>query len=254
MPVFVLLALSALPVNASDTKREQDYAEVLQQQPVSGKLLRLQAEGRDFLGLFTEAEKTDNAKAAVILHDLGEYPDQKPLVHALRTVLPQHNWTTLALQMPLREQGASEADYYPLFAGARTRVDAAVEYLQKNGAKNVVVIGYGLGALMAAYSISEKPDNIQALAAISLAVPETTASQAQTQAFIKNIALPFLDIYAEFDLPAVADTARQRRMAGKDNPVYLQVRMNGENHAYQQDHERLVKRVYSWLSSTLRQQ
>ena len=107
---------------------------------------------------------------------------------------------------------------------------------------------------MAAYAISEKPNAIAALAAISLAVPETNEAQAQSQAFIKNIALPFLDIYAEFDLPDVADTARLRRLAGKDNPVYWQVRMNGENHAYQQDHERLVKRVYSWLSSTFQQQ
>ncbi len=146
-----------------------------------------------------------------------------------------------------------EVDYYSLFAESRSRIEAAVDYLQKNGAKNIVVVGYGLGALMATYAISEKPDNIVALAAISLAVPETTMPQAQTQTFIKNIALPFLDIYAEFDLPAVADTAGQRRMAGKDNPVYRQVRMNGENHAYQQDNERLVKRVYSWLSSTFQQ-
>jgi alpha/beta superfamily hydrolase len=242
------------PANAGDSRREQDYAAYVQQNPMIGKMVWLKADGRDFWGLYTETEKTDNTNVAIILHDLGEYPDQKPLIHALRTVLPQHNWATLALQMPLREQGATEADYYPLFAEARMRLDAAVDYLQKNGAKNIVVVGYGLGALMAAYVISDKPDNILALAAIGLAVPETTAAQAQTLAFIKNIALPFLDIYAEFDLPEVADTARQRRMAGKDNPVYLQVRMNGENHAYQQDHERLVKRVYSWLSSTLRQE
>ncbi|MDD1620306.1 MAG: alpha/beta hydrolase family protein [Methylococcaceae bacterium] len=254
IPVFVLLVLSALPATASDAKREQDYAAYIRQNPTVGKAVWLQADGRSFLGLFTEAEKADNANAAIILHDLGEYPDQKPLIHALRTVLPQHNWTTLALQMPLREQGASEADYYPLFAEVSTRLEAAIDHLQKNGAKNIVIIGYGLGALMAAYVISEKPDNIQALAAISLAVPETTAAQAQTQAFIKSIALPLLDIYAEFDLSEVADTARLRRMAGKENPVYLQVQMNGENHAYQQDHERLVKRVYSWLSSTLRQE
>lgn len=253
VPLLVLLALLALPASASDAKREQDYAAELQRNPEAGKTVWLKADGRDFLGLYLEAEKTGNANAAIVLHDIGEYPDQKPLVHAFRTMLPEHNWTTLALQMPLREPGATEAEYYPLFAEARNRIDAAVDHLQKNGAKNIAIVGYGLGALMASYAISEKPDNIAALAAISLAVPESPAVQAQTQTFIKNIGLPFLDIYAEFDLPAVADTARLRRMAGKDNPVYRQVRMNGENHAYQQDHERLVKRVYSWLSSTFQQ-
>lgn len=254
IPIFAVVALLALTANAGDKTREQDYAASLQRNPMMGKTVWLQAEGQTFFSLYTETEKTDNANAAIIVHDVGEHPDQKPLVHALRTVLPQHNWATLAVQMPLRELGASEADYYPLFAEAQGRIRAAVDYLQKNGAKNIAIVGYGLGALMAAYAVSEKPDNIRALATVSLAVPETAAPQAQTQAFIKNIALPFLDIYAEFDLPAVADTARQRRMAGKDNPVFRQVRMDGENHAYQQDHERLVKRVHSWLSSTFQQE
>jgi hypothetical protein len=52
-------------------------------------------------------------------------------------------------------------------------------------------------------------------------------------------------------LPAVLDSARQRRMAGKDNPVYRQIRMDGEDHGYQQDYDLLVKRVYSWLTTTV---
>jgi hypothetical protein len=40
-------------------------------------------------------------------------------------------------------------------------------------------------------------------------------------------------------------------MAGMENPVFRQERMDGENHAFQQDHERLVKRVYSWLTLTV---
>ncbi|MGZ4958052.1 MAG: DUF3530 family protein [Methylomonas sp.] len=253
VPLLVMLALLALPANASDTRREQDYAAELQRNPVAGKIVWLQADGRNFLSLYMEAEKSGNANAAIILHDIGEFPDQKPLIHALRTLLPEHHWATLALQMPLREAGAAEADYYLLFAEARGRIEAAVDYLKKNGAKNIAIVGHGLGALMASYAVSGKPDNIAALAAISLAVPEIATAQVQTQSFIKNIALPFLDIYAEFDLPAVADTARLRRMAGKDNPAYRQVQMDGENHAYQQDHERLFKRVYSWLSSTVQQ-
>lgn len=239
--------------SATDISREQDYASALRQMPMTGKVIWLRSEGRDFIGLYTEAEKTDNANAAIILHDLGQHPDQKPVIHGLRTMLPRGNWTTLSLQMPLREAGAGEADYYPLFAEAGNRLRVAVDFLQKNGAKNIVVVGYGLGALMAAYAISEKPDNISALAVIGMGVPDTTATQAQSLAFIKNIALPLLDIYAEFDLPPVILSARLRRMAGKDNPVYRQVSIPGDDHAYQQDHERLVKRVYSWLTSIDRQ-
>lgn len=95
VPLLVLLALLSPPANASDNQREQDYAAYIEQNPVVGKMVWLQADGRNFLSLFTEAEKTDNANAAIILHDLGEYPDQKPLIHALRTTLPQHSWATL---------------------------------------------------------------------------------------------------------------------------------------------------------------
>lgn len=248
--IFLLLVLSALAVEAGDNRRELDYAENIQAYPLEGKIVWLQAGEQRFLALYAETEKTDNANAAIILHDAGEYPDQKPLAHALRTQLPQHNWATLAVQMPLREPGAGDADYYPLFIQANERIAAAVDYLQKNAAKNIVIIGHGLGGLMAAYAVNEKADKIAALVAISLPVPDSSAPQAQTLAFIKTIARPFFDMYAEFDLPAVADTAYQRRMAGKENPVYRQVRMDGENHAFQQDPERLVKRLYSWLSST----
>lgn len=253
IPLFLILGLLVQTATAGDDKREQDYAASIQQHLTVGKAVWLKAEGKSFLSLYTEAEKTDNADAVIILHDIGEHPDQKPLVHELRTILPQHSWATLALQMPLRESGAAEADYYPLFDEAKARIAAAVDYLRNIGAKNIVLVGYGVGALMGVYALNGKPDNIAALAAISLPSPDTAAPQAQTLTFIKNIALPLLDIYAEFDLPAVADTARQRRMAGKDNPVFRQVRMDGENHAYQQDHERLVKRLYSWLSSTFQQ-
>jgi hypothetical protein len=48
----------------------------------------------------------------------------------------------------------------------------------------------------------------------------------------------------------VLETAQLRRLAGKDNPVFWQQKMVGENHTYQQDYELLVKRVYGWLSTT----
>ena len=253
LTLLLLWTLLLGQATASDLTREQENAAEIVKQPLIGKSLWLEAAGQRFFCLYTESDKTDNVQAAIILHDIGGDPDQKPLLHGLRTQLPQHNWTTLALQLPLREKSAAEADYFGLFAESQLRIRAAVEYLQKNGAKKIALIGYGLGALQAIYAVNEKPEAIAAVAAISLPVPESDAPQAQSLAFIKNIALPLLDIYAEFDLPAVLNTAPQRRLAGKDNPVFWQVRIEGENHAYQQDYERLVKRVYSWLSATSRQ-
>lgn len=238
---------------ASDQQREQEYAASIERYNPVGHIVWLNPEQQRFLGLFTQAERTDHKNAAIILHDFGENPDQLPLIHGLRRVLPQHNWSTLAIQLPLREIDAVAADYYDLFDEARDRIRAAVSYLRDNDAKNIALIGYGTGAEMAAYTLSLDPDALFALVAISLPLPSSRLPPAQMAAFIPKIALPFLDLYAEFDLPDVVDTARQRRMLAKDNPVYRQMKINGETHAYQQDPSMVIKGVYSWLDLMLNQ-
>ncbi len=245
-----LIALASTAA-ASDLQREMDYAASIEQSHAEGRLVWLQSGQQRFLGLFIEPEKTRIAQAAVILHDQGEHPDKLPLIHGLRTVLPRHRWATLSIQLPLRETGAGSADYYALFDEAQARIEAAVKYLRDNGAKDIALIGYGKGAEMAAYTLSLKPDGLLALVAISPAMPDSRVPQAQTGDFIRKIALPILDIYAEFDLPDVLDTARERRMLAKDNPGYRQTIINGEDHHYRQDPALLIKQVYSWLAFIL---
>jgi len=248
---WLCLLLYAMPASAGDRQRESDYARAIEQTLTQGQLVWLKAGDYTFAGLFTEAEKADNTDSAIVLHDSGDYPDQRPLIHGLRTILPQHGWSTLSIQMPLREVGANRDDYFALFDEADSRIRAAVEYLRAKGAKHIALVGYGTGAAMAAYALSLNPDGLFALAAISLPLTDSSVPQAQTGEFIKNIALPVLDIYAEFDLPEVADTARKRRMLGKDNPVFRQVKINGESHTFQHDPGLLIKRIYSWLTLNL---
>jgi len=245
-----LLAL-AVVVNASDQQREQVYANELQASVSTGRIVWLTSGNQRFLSLMTEAERTDNTNAVLVLHDMGQYPDQQPLVHGLRTALSQYDWTTFAIQLPLREAGASAEDYYALFDEARSRIQSAVEFLRNNGAENVAVVGVGIGAEMAAYALSLDPNALFALVTISLPVPESSLPQTKIGDFIKNIALPFLDIYAEFDWPDVVETARQRRMWAKDNPVYRQIRIDNESHAYRFNPSLVIKRVYSWLAMNL---
>jgi len=249
--VFSLMCGLALNVQASDQIRELEYAQDLASKVSTGRLLWLAAKPHDFLTLWTEAEKTDNTNAAILLHDMGQHPDQAPLIQGLRTVLPQHGWATLSLQMPLREREASALDYYGLFDEAQARIHAAVEFLRQQGAQNIALVGYGMGAAMACYSLSQKSAGIFGWVAISLPWPDSSLPQAQVGDWMQQIALPFLDLYAEFDLPAVVDKARQRRMLAKDNPVYRQVMINGETHGFDHDPDLVIKRVYSWLALNL---
>lgn len=245
----ICLAASA---SASDPARELAYADAIQQPALVGEALWLQAgEGGQFLALFVDAEKTANEQVAIILHDADSHPDQQPLIRELRTVLPRHRWASLAIQLPLREAGAALEDYYSLVDEADARIQAAIDQALKIGAKQIAIVGYGIGAAMAAARLSRTPANVVAFAAISLPVPDSTQAGAQTLSLVKNINLPLLDVYAEADWPDVAETAVKRRIACKENPVYRQLRIDGDDHAYRQNYPLLVKRVYSWLATTI---
>lgn len=245
---IALLALTMHSALASDLQREQDYATQLQNSLAAHQIVWLKAGDDNFLALFKEAEKTKNQQAAILLHDMGDQPDQQPIIQPLRHDLPLHNWSSLSLQMPLREAGASPEDYYTLFDQASQRITAATRYLQDKGAKQIAIVGYGMGAAMACYHAQNKPYKSMALALISLPLPQSSITQAKIGDFLKSINLPILDLYAEFDLPEVINSAEQRRMLTKDNPVYRQLRIDGENHAYLADPALVVKRIHSWLA------
>jgi len=248
--VFVL-CLAVGVCLAGDEKREADFADGINKTLTIGKAVWLEAEGRKFLGLYTETEKAAGKGVVIILHDMDGHPDQKQLIYDLRVFLPEHNWTTLSLQMPLREVGVEKEDYYALFPEAAARIQSGIGYAKSNGAENIVVVGYGLGGLMGIYALSEQATDIKALVTISLPVPTTESKTAQTLELIKKIKMPMLDIYGAVDVPDVTESARDRRLAAKENTGYRQVKINDEGHAYLHDEGLLVKRIYSWLGVTV---
>ena len=232
---------------AGDDKREADFADGINKTLTMGKAVWLEAEGKKFLGLYTETEKIAGNGVVIILHDMDGHPNQQQLVYSLRVFLPEHKWTTLSLQMPLREAGVGKEEYYALFPEAAARIRAGINYAKSNGAETVVVAGYGLGGLMGVYALSEQGADIQALVTISLPVPITENKMAQTLEFIKKIRMPMLDIYGALDVSDVTESARDRRLAAKENEAYRQIKINDEGHAYLHDEGLLVKRIYSWL-------
>lgn len=103
------------------------------------------------------------------------------------------------------------------------------------------------GGLMGVYALSEQAADIKALVTISLPVPATENKTAQTLELIKKIKIPMLDIYGALDVPDVTESARDRRLAAKENAGYRQIKIDDEGHAYLHDEGLLVKRIYSWL-------
>jgi alpha/beta superfamily hydrolase len=245
--VLVFFGLDGGVCLAGDAKREADFASEIGKSVLLGKQVWLESSGHKFLGLYTETDKKLSKGTVIILHDQGGHPNQLALIKNLRSQLPDHNWSTLSLQMPIREMGAGEEEYYSLFPEALSRIEAGIKYVKESKVDNIVLVGYGLGALMAIYAQSEKPMAINSLVAISLAVPDTEDKVGQTLAFIKKIKRPILEIYAENDQLAVTETARDRRLAAKENSDYRQLKINDENHLYRHDEDTVVKRIYSWI-------
>jgi hypothetical protein len=256
LKILLLVMISCQTANswASNELRELEYAEEIKASFSTGKITWLTAKDKSFLALYTETEGKENLGTAIILHSADGHPNQKKMIHPLRTYLPAHNWATLSLQIPVLGVGAKEDEYYTLFDNANARIQAAIDYLISADVKNITLIGYGLGGMMAVYYIKEnaKKTDVDALVTISLAVPKTDRKQAQIIDFISSIKQPFLDIFAEFDLAAVTKSARQRRIAGKTNPSYRQFEIKGEGHLFQHDEGLVVKRVYSWMNRTFR--
>ncbi len=242
---------SALTCVASDDKREAEFALDVQKDLSSGRVVWLHAQDKAFLSLYTEVASNSPEGVVILLHDMGGHPNQAKIIERLRTFFPEHHWSTLSIQMPLREEGAKIEDYYGLFPESKERLFAAIDFAKAQKAEKVVIIGYGLGALMATAALQEKSTHVNGLVTISLSSSDLGESYAQTLPFIASLTLPMLDIYGELDSPDVVSGAKERHTIGKLKSQYRQIKLDNEGHLYLNDNGLLVKRIYSWVNRVI---
>ncbi len=245
--MFFLLQFVVNALAAADIQRELAYAEIMAS-AFPHELQWLKTAETRFAALYHQADRKDTRGAAIILHDMGSYPDQALIAVELRLQLPEHNWSTLALQMPVLEQGAQVEDYLALFLESQARIQAGIDFLKQHQVTNVVLVGYGFGALMALNAQAEKSLELQAMVLISAPVLNTDDKQAQTLELMSKITIPMLDVYAALDLSEVTTSARQRRVAAKQNSNYRQMVIEAADHSYAHQNGLVSKRVYGWLN------
>jgi dienelactone hydrolase len=244
--VWVGFCLSA---RASDLIRERAYAAEIIKTLSIGKDVWLKADGTEFLGIYTETDKLKNAGTAIILHDIGGHPNRKKITYALRALLPDHNWTTLSLQMPIQETGTAAEAYDQLFPEALSRIQSGLDFLTAEEKESIVLVGYGLGGSMALYFQNQNvTPSISAIVTISLPISENSQQSLRTLEYLKDIDIPLFDIFAGQDLSELNKAARKRHFASKNNPAYLQLKINAAEHDFAHYEDLLIKRVYSWLS------
>ena len=229
--------------------KENRWAQQIIDTLVVGRPEWLKAKGRRFLALYAQAT-TDHPKGAVILlHGLGANPDWPEVIHPLRVELPDHGWSTLSIQLPVRPNGVPAKDYLTLFAPASARIQAAVGFLKKRGDTPIVLVGHSLGAAMGAWYLAGHPDTpVRAFAGIGMNASKDHP-KLDTPTQLAKIKRPVLDLYGSRDLPGVLRSARARAAAARKagNGHYRQQQIAGADHFFNGLDDQLVQVVRGWL-------
>ncbi|MDH5181158.1 MAG: alpha/beta hydrolase family protein [Gammaproteobacteria bacterium] len=261
LPVLLLMLSFGLHA-ASDLEKEQRWKAQIVDALIVGEAVTLKAGETEFLGIFAENNTEKAVGGAIILHGIGAHPAWPEVVNPLRAGLPDHGWATLSIQMPVLANEKQYEDYAPLYDEVIPRIQAAVDYYKKLGVKNIVIVAHSMGAGMAAYYLSQKPDpDVTAFVSIGMSVrkpdPKTDPKlleqlkKMDNLVALRKIKLPILDIYGSRDLPAVLTTDKQRKDAvtKAGNKRYIQLKVQGADHFFNNMDEDLVKRVRGWLAN-----
>ena len=230
-----------------DFERETRLADEIIDAILDGEPEWLEADGREFLSIYMEAE--DSTVAVVILHGRGFHPDWADTVNPLRTGLVERDYSTLSLQMPVLDKDTKYYDYVPIFHFAHARIEAGIRFLRENGYQKVVLLAHSCGVHMAMDWIREKSDNtIDAF--VGLGMSATDYGQPMRQSFpLDQMQVPILDLYGTDEYPAVIRLApdRQEMIDEAGHEKSRQLVLPGADHYFTDQGEPLVNAVADWL-------
>ena len=250
---MALIAMQALwPVFAAeeavpDYARETRLADQIVDMILDGDPIWLEANRREFLGIYTEAD--DNDTAVLILHGRGFHPDWADAVNPLRVGLVEHGYSTLSLQMPVLEKEAKYYDYIPIFGYAHARIEAGLRYLRAAGHRRVILLSHSCGVHMAMDWIRERGDaSIDGF--IGLGMGATDYGQPMPRPFpLETMRVPVLDLYGADEFPAVIRGAASRMtmIETAANAHSQQQVLPGADHYFTDFGDALVTAVAGWL-------
>ncbi len=250
--VFFLLLTNILPLCADmiDREREKQITEKLMEEAKATEVLWLDAEGENFLALYTSQTSEVAHGAAIILHAMGGHADWPQTISPIRRTLPEHGWTTLSIQLPVIAPENQIEDYGKTLQQTAERIKAAVRLLRERKFLNIVVIGHSFGAASTlAYLEKEEKQKVMALVAVGLQDYAFVKPSIDLLGLIEKSKIPVLDIYGSRDFKKVIKQAPDRRLAAKkgNNRQYTQIEIEGADHYFNKMEDVLIKRVRGWL-------
>lgn len=251
--VVTVLTCYTTNILGSDRYDEKRLATQLSQTIKVGIPVQLPINNGSFLALYTEASTPMSRGGAILLHGLGAHPDWPQMISPLRRQLPDYGWHTLSIHMDLIPNNATHRDYDHLYRDTHQRIRAAIDFLEKKGIYNIVLIGHSLGASMGlAYTTSElgKSSGIIAFVGIAMYDPANINKQFITPTAIAAINIPVLDIFGSLDTVEILDSAANRDLAAKkvDNKQLYQLKVAGADHFFTGLESKLIKRIRLWMN------
>lgn len=246
--LLVLLAGAAVAAEP-DYAREARLADEIVDVILDGDPEWLDADGREFLGIYTEAD--DSRMAVVILHGRGFHPDWADAINPLRVGLVEHGYSTLSLQMPVLHKEAKYYDYIPIFKHAFPRIEAGIEFLRNAGHERIVLLAHSCGVHMAMAWIRATGDS-SIDAYVGLGMGATDYRQPMHEPFpLDSMRVPVLDLYGADEYPAVIRLAPRRRamIEASGNTRSRQVVLPNADHYFSDRGDALVEGVAAWLDT-----
>ena len=250
--LLALIMLSPLAASAAaqpDYAREARLADQIVDMILDGDPVWLEADQREFLGIYTEADGA--ATAVLILHGRGFHPDWADAVNPLRVGLVERGYTTLSLQMPVLGKDSKYNDYLPIFRFAHARIESGIRFLREQGYHRVVLLAHSCGVHMGMDWIASEGDaSIDAF--IGLGMGATDYGQPMRQPFpLAQMQVPVLDLYGAEEFPAVKRAAPERKalILGAGQAQSRQRVLADANHYFTDQGDALVSAVADWLDS-----
>ncbi len=249
---FALVALAiflSIPMNllSSDLAKEKRWADQIVDALIEGEAQWLNAQGHEFLAIYTESVSENGKYGAIVLHGIGVHPDWPQVIYPLRVRLAEKGWATLSLQMPILPNEAEFSEYAPLLDEVAPRIQAGISFLRDQGIEKIVLVAHSLGATMATYYLAEHHSPV-VVAFVGVGMSAGTGHvRLDSAVSIEKIGLPILDIYGSHDLQGVVNSSARRAAAAKKagNKQYKQIKVQGADHFFDAKEDELIENVYT---------
>lgn len=228
------------------------------------QLIALDANGDKFQARYIADLSGQPRGAVIILHDSGQHPTWPFTAAALIDDLPLHGWSTLNIELPAPTSATAEpAAATPAALGSeaktQARINAAIKYFTDQNQRNIVLVGFGSGAIRAAENLRliatanpATPGKTDPLTALVMIAPlqKLNGIELDLPKLLPLTGIAALDMNLSSEPQARAEAEERRRaVLHQRTRIYTRLELAPLNNTSDAQHSTMVKRVRTWLQA-----